>query len=205
MGNTLTQWNEIKTLCADLILTEEKDKLTWALNANGRFSVKSLYEQMILSSVNFPFKFLWKINVPPKIRVFVWLLVRNSVLTKDNLLKRGWVGDSKCVFCGKDEMVDHIFLQCPVAKFLWCEIQIPSNMNVLLTSWLSSLGKIRKRKIYVGIFALMWSIWTCRNDMCFECKRTIDPFVILYKSCRLIESWSIVQKKEENQRELRWE
>ena len=57
----------------------------------GDFFVKSLYEQVILSSVNFPFEFVWKINVPPKIRVFVWLMVRNSVPTKDNILKwPGW-------------------------------------------------------------------------------------------------------------------
>lgn len=29
-------------------------------------------------------------NFPPKIKVLLWLLLKNSVLTKDNLLKREW-------------------------------------------------------------------------------------------------------------------
>lgn len=98
-GGTLTQWDEIENMCADVTLSDEKDKLTWSLSANGQFSVKSFYNLLIINDMHFPYKLLCKIKVPPKIRVFVWLLIRNSVLvlTKDNLLKRGWSGNPKCI------------------------------------------------------------------------------------------------------------
>lgn len=96
--------------------------------------------------------------------------------------------------------------------FLWYVIQntfnlpnLPATMKIMLCSWISLFGKVRKRKLCIGISALLRSIWTCRNYLCFERRRVIDPFVILHKSFQLIESWSILQTKEENQRELRWE
>jgi zinc-binding in reverse transcriptase len=49
----------------------------------------------------------------------MWLLRRNRILTKDQLLKKGWKGDSKCVFCDHDENVNHLFVQCSTVKILW--------------------------------------------------------------------------------------
>jgi hypothetical protein len=43
-------------------------------------------------------KHIWKGKIPPKINIFLWLMENNPILTKDNLIKRGWVGDPKCVF-----------------------------------------------------------------------------------------------------------
>ena len=53
---------------------------------------------MIYDSFGFPHKFLWKIKVPAKIKFFSWLVGTICLLTKDNLLKRGWHGCDKCVF-----------------------------------------------------------------------------------------------------------
>jgi hypothetical protein len=36
-------------------------------------------------------KDLWGVRVPLRVGVFKWLPFRNSILTKYNLLKRGWV------------------------------------------------------------------------------------------------------------------
>lgn len=37
-------------------------------------------------------KFLWKIKIPLKIKIFVWFLLKDVVLTKDNLQKDIGVG-----------------------------------------------------------------------------------------------------------------
>jgi hypothetical protein len=34
-----------------------------------------------------PYRFLWKSKLPQKIKVFIWLVVRNKILTKDNFKK----------------------------------------------------------------------------------------------------------------------
>lgn len=43
-----------------------------------------------------------------------------------------------------------------------------------------------------------------QNDIFFEHRRVIDPFVILLKTYHLINSWSILCKKKEELRELNW-
>lgn len=53
------------------------------------FSIKSFYNVLVSQRVNFPFKHYWKLKVPLKIKVFMWLLAKNSILTRDNLLHRG--------------------------------------------------------------------------------------------------------------------
>lgn len=92
-----------------------EDKPMWMLSPDRKFSVKSLYLHLVRINCGFPQKFLWKIKVPAKIKFFLWLLNRKSILTRDNLLKRGWKGDKTCVFCGKDESIDHLFFSCSVA------------------------------------------------------------------------------------------
>ena len=50
----------------------------------------------------------------------MWLVTHNKILTKQNLVARGWVGDPLCQFCNKHiEDVNHMFLQCSIAQQIW--------------------------------------------------------------------------------------
>jgi hypothetical protein len=53
--------------------------------------------------------YLWKIKIPLKIKVFLWLLYREAILTKDNLVKRSWHGNEMCSFCNNSETIQHLF------------------------------------------------------------------------------------------------
>ena len=61
--------------------------------------------------------------------MFFWLIVRKSILTKDNLIKRGWRGKQGCVYCGQDETIDHLFFTCSAAKLLWRLIKCSFNLK----------------------------------------------------------------------------
>jgi hypothetical protein len=60
----------------------------------------------------------WKICVPPRIHILLWLLTNNKVLTRDNLAKRR-LKDKTCLFCTETELVTHQFFDCCVAKYTW--------------------------------------------------------------------------------------
>jgi hypothetical protein len=62
---------------------------------------------------------MWKINVPSRIHIFLWLLANNKTLTRDNLAKRKHVDDTSCLFCNEKESVSHLFFECYVAKLFW--------------------------------------------------------------------------------------
>jgi hypothetical protein len=63
-------------------------------------------------------KYLWKMKVPLKTKIFMWFVHRKEILMKDNLLKRNWQGSSKCCFCDHDETVQHLFVKCPFANII---------------------------------------------------------------------------------------
>lgn len=52
------------------------------LTSKGVFTVKSFYNALKTWGGNFPYKFIWKVKLPLKIEVFVWLVLRNSILAK---------------------------------------------------------------------------------------------------------------------------
>jgi hypothetical protein len=49
----------------------------------------------------------------------MWYVYKRVILTKDNLAKRNWKGNKQCIFCCKDENIQHLFFECYYAKFLW--------------------------------------------------------------------------------------
>jgi hypothetical protein len=56
---------------------------------------------------------------PLKIKIFTWLLENNAIPTKDNMIRRKWVGNPSCLFCNHNETANHLFFQCPVARCIW--------------------------------------------------------------------------------------
>jgi hypothetical protein len=78
-----------------------------------------------------------------KAKNFGWYLHRGVILTKDNLVKRNWHGSTQCVFCHRDEKINHLFSNCRFARTIWSLIQVASSLypptsvvNIRkLTSW----------------------------------------------------------------------
>lgn len=101
-GFLLDSQLRLQEICKDVVLNEEKDTCRWNLTGLGNFSVKSMYNMLKGVEVDCPYNKLWFIKVPLKVKVFFWLMFRNSILTKDNLLARGWTGSEKCRFCNQN-------------------------------------------------------------------------------------------------------
>jgi hypothetical protein len=38
-------------------------------------------------------EYIWKVKIPEKIRMFMWLLEQKVILTKDNMVKRKLIAD----------------------------------------------------------------------------------------------------------------
>jgi len=115
-------------------LHDSDDVILWKFEKSGKFSVKSLYNALT-SDDSGPFhKNIWKGKVPQNIKIFIWLLTNNAILTKDNHLKRKWSGSPSCAFCNQDENANHLFFTCPVAKVVWAVITRVLGANNIPTS-----------------------------------------------------------------------
>jgi hypothetical protein len=65
-------------------------------------------------------KSLWKIKLPLKVKIFVWFLLKEVTLTKDNLLKQIEMVIKSVVFMATKETIQHLFsFLCHVARFVW--------------------------------------------------------------------------------------
>lgn len=116
----------------------------------------------------------WEIPVPPKIQIFMWLLSSDRILTKTNLIHRGWGGDPACLFCGQPETRDHLFVTCPITQTIWFWM---GNSQLHFHNWSScdhvvhfahTLPKIDKISFLVVYSALCWTLWKYQNDLCFN-------------------------------------
>ena len=55
---------------------------------------------------------VWKLQIPPRVQIFLWLLTDDRLLSKDNLAKRREVLDQSCLFCKEQETIIHMFFEC---------------------------------------------------------------------------------------------
>lgn len=124
---------------------------------------------------------IWKAKIPYKIKIFLWLLEQGATLTKDNMIKRKWIGDPTCRFCDAVETTDDLFFQCPTSKVVWGIITgclgttvIPSNINQYW-KWIDKYLPQLKQIHGFGLAAICWAIWNARNRACFEKKTYQTP------------------------------
>ena len=77
------------------------DVLRWGYMTRGSFNIKEAYQIRITHQavVDDIWKKIWAANLWPKVALFVWLVVRERILTCDNLRKRGVQVPSQCYFC----------------------------------------------------------------------------------------------------------
>ena len=156
-GNNLRDWMDLGHRVANIQLRVNKDIGIWQLHKSGQFSVRSMYSALLdvrVLPINKP---VWKLKIPLKVKVFIWLLHRGVILTKDNLAKHNWKGSKQCCFCMNNETIVHLFFGCHMARLLWRIIFItfgltkPNNIVQLFGSWLQGFRWEKKNIIFTGL------------------------------------------------------
>jgi hypothetical protein len=167
-----SRWLHLVRRLMDVNLTTQQDVFVWKLTTSGLFTVKSLYLDFMNDHTKFLRKYIWKIEVPLKIRIFMWFLHKKVLLAKDNLAKRNWHGSRKCCHCDQDETIQHLFISCPLARVVWrivhmsFNISPPKNITNLFGNCLEGVEKKEKAQIRVRVCALLWVIWLLIGSVC---------------------------------------
>ena len=198
LGHNRTQWLQLVERLMRVNLLDEPDKFKWSLTSNSVFTVKSYYEDLLNGHTRYLRKYLWKLKIPLKIKIFLWFLHRKELLTKDNLAKRRWIGSMKCVFCDADESAEHLFIKCTFARDIWILVHFtfnvypPTNIANMFGSWLNGIDKVTKACIRIGVAAVLWAVWNCRNDIVFNKTTYIHYLQVIHKALYWINSWSFL-------------
>ena len=81
-------WLEVVALVSTINLTDEEDEMVWLYNSSGVYSSQSLYKIINFRGIKtVHVSALWHIKIPPRVHFFLWQLINNKVLTRDNLAK----------------------------------------------------------------------------------------------------------------------
>lgn len=158
--------------------------------------MKSVYNALTSSDSGPYHKKIWKSKIPAKIKIFLWLLLNNAVLTKDNLLRRKWVGSPTSYFCSQEETVTHLFFQCSTAKAVWGIVAKCIGANNVPRSfsqswlWCDRWLPAGKKFHAIGIAAVCWAIRKTRNQACFDGKTLKNPASIICFACALMKYWA---------------
>jgi len=73
-----------------------------------------------------------------------------------------------------NEAIQHLFIDCPLTKTIWgiiffaTNLTQPRSINHMFGTWLRNQNKRMRSLIWVGVAAICWAIWLCRNDVIFN-------------------------------------
>lgn len=205
------EWQDLLQILNTFTAAAPQDHITWALESNGKFSVNSLYQFLSFGGVQEIHAMeWWSLPIPPKIKVFMWLLSKNKILTKDNLAHKGWLGNIKCQFCSADETVDHLFLTCTKSRqvLFWL-----GDLPNFLPDWHTfqdlldfgfALPLHLKTCFLITLGAFAWVIWNSRNTICFQ--HTPIPTVrsLVSNIVQLVSYWTGTLTEMEPQMRNAW-
>ena len=197
---TFMQATQNDILRIHLSNTWTRDKLYWKENKAQRFTVKTAYHVALRlhrevgvkhSTVGEEKRFwnrIWKMNVPPKVRNFVWMACNDILPTRTNLYRKKVYTDPLCAICEQtDETVGHVLWGCPMARNVWAMAQGRlQNCGAVVQNFYHLARQLEDRPTRKDMetwATVAWSIWNARNRFCFEEKQS-QPKDIL-------QAWSI--------------
>ncbi|CAN6713066.1 unnamed protein product [Malus baccata var. baccata] len=195
--------------------TGSTDRLRWFHTACGTYLVKTGYgvamELMENGALgkkgrssnsektkhNLLWKSIWRLDVPSKLRFFIWKCCNHALAVRRNLKQR---------HMRLDETENHLFFRCETNHRFWFYSPLQLNSIELegvdfLQSWASFCNRVdqldNRMELFQEFVFGLWRLWKNRNDIIFNHKNH-EPAEILMDSRRsLAEYRNDAEKREQ--------
>ncbi|XP_050111742.1 uncharacterized protein LOC126590298 [Malus sylvestris] len=182
------------------------DRLVWHHTTNGVYSVKTRYGLAVklmeygalrrkgrgapseFNKQNMVWNNIWRLQVPNKIKIFIWRCCNNALAVRRNLKRCHMRIDNVCGVCNLYiETENHMFFQCEISHVFWFYSSLHLNSHVLegsdfLESWGNFCAQVKDKDNTDEIcqdFAFdLWRLWKNRNEVVFN-KVNRQPLEIL--------------------------
>jgi hypothetical protein len=116
-------------------------------------------------------KALWKIKAPGKMIIHLCRFAHDCLPSGTQFLRRHIPADSDCIFCSREEGIEHSILFCQFAEVVWREIKQFILVKLLrkgfvsterwLFDFLARLDDLQATTLAVTF----WHIWEARNEV----------------------------------------
>ena len=130
-----------------------QDQVMWKHANDGVYQVKLAYDLLMkecegtyqnAQDQRGAWNLIWKVQVPFKINIFAWKLLKDSLPTMLALKNRSISTDSSCPMCNsKEESSTHLFLLCPFTRAYWHGLTLAKHASdfssVSIQQWVTSV------------------------------------------------------------------
>jgi hypothetical protein len=166
---------------SSVMLTNQKDQISWKWARDGCYSVASIYEcQFFGAMIQFLAGSIWKATTEPKCRFFDWLVMHDRILTADNMIKRHWTCDHLCsLYLCMHETSKHLLTQCNYTEAVWnllaAILQLPNYTTLNRVrgpkNWMAVMSRTGSKQVKRNnlgeLLTFWWMIWKERNRRIF--------------------------------------
>jgi len=198
---------ELVEECMDLLLTlslheSSVDRWVWLPDQVDGYTVRDVYD--MLTSQEQPhlhqnMELIWHKQVPLKVSIIAWRLLRDRLPTKANLADRGILPMEArlCVSgCGHVEDVNHMFLLCLTFGALWPMVRAwlgvegvdSHTISEHFLQFIHYAGGLKARRSLFHLIWLqcVWVLWKLHNGRLFGNRQSSIPQLLdNVKSCSL--------------------
>lgn len=163
-----------KILEIPLTASLQSNSRYWEFNSKGKYSVREGYKLEIgcyeapqhcsfIHATSW-WKYLWAMNIPPKVRVFWWRTLHNIIPSNANLLAHHVPVSSSCTFCSAaNDSTCHALFWCFLVKPCWKKtcywplLKQVKHLNIIdIYLWMK--GALSKSE-FEGFAFYTWAIW----------------------------------------------
>lgn len=192
----------------------QRDVLICNMSANGGFRVKDAYN--ILRGVGNGnavgsaklWNWVWKRgNIAPRIRIFIWKLIRKALPLGATLASRGIQVDTICAICAEcEEDTNHMAFLCPFARACWYSSNLGITSHSLtapMVDTLTEMIEVIDENQWTEIVNSIWALWRCRNDATYggnkpEIQSFRDYYARIQQESQLIGTARQPRKRQED-------
>jgi hypothetical protein len=69
----------------------------------------------------------------------------------------------------------------------------PTSIPNMFGNWLNGVDMKSKARIRIGVSALCWSIWRCRNNIIFNKSKNLNLLQVIHMMVYWMQQWALLQ------------
>lgn len=163
----------------------QNDTVIWHFDKQGVYTVRSGYHKarklaaprdaagLSRNQLETLWPKIWSLQIPPKIKIFIWCACQDIIPTRGNLAHRHIPVSGDCQFCdAKWESTPHALIFCPLVEVAWTRSPFEhireSNPHKHLRDILYEAAATLSDEDASLLATLLWEVWNQRNKQTHE-------------------------------------